>query len=164
MIDIEQMKRDREAGSPGPWRLGSWGDNVFGTGANDEWISVCRVKRDDAQIEESQDAVDARRISRVPDMEDTILEQQAEIERLKAALREIADITERKKNCYPPDWREQIAACPECQRYKDHPIQRGICDDHRRPIYAQEEHDAHETKVLGYRAQDIARAALGDSQ
>ena len=88
----------------------------------------------------------------------------ARIERLEAALREIAGIKEREKNCYPPDWREQIAACPECQRYKDHPIQRGICDDHRKPIYAQEDHNRHETKILGYRAMDIARAALEDEE
>ena len=78
------------------------------------------------------------------------------------ALREVADIHERKKNLYPPDWREQIAACSECQRYKDHPIQCGICDDHRKPIYAQEDHDRHETTILGYRAKDIARAALSE--
>ena len=84
--------------------------------------------------------------------------------RLEAALREIAGIKEREKNCYPPDWREQIAACPECQRYKDHPIQRGICDDHRKPIYAQEDHNRHETKILGYRAMDIASAALEDGE
>lgn len=79
---------------------------------------------------------------------------------LVEALREIAEIKERKKSCYPEDWREQIAACPECQQYKDHPIQRGICDLHRKPIYAQEDHDRHETTILGYRAMEIARAAL----
>lgn len=81
-------------------------------------------------------------------------------EKLVDALREVAGITERKKNCFPPDWRDQIAACPQCQRYKGHPIQNGICDDHRKPIYAQENHDRHETKILGYRARDIARDAL----
>ncbi|MGN7867741.1 hypothetical protein [Paracoccus sp. 22332] len=79
---------------------------------------------------------------------------------MRAALTEIANITERKKSCFPDDWREQIAACAECQRYKHHPIQQGICDDHRKPIYAQQDHDTHETKILGYRAQSIARAAL----
>ena len=79
---------------------------------------------------------------------------------MRAALTEIANITERKKSCFPDAWREQIAACAECQRYKHHPIQQGICDDHRKPIYSQQDHDAHETKILGYRAQSIARAAL----
>ena len=102
------------------------------------------------------DAIDALRAQAAKD--------KARIERLEAALREIAGIKEREKNCYPPDWREQIAACPECQRYKDHPIQRGICDDHRKPIYAQEDHNRHETKILGYRAMDIARAALEDEE
>ena len=86
--------------------------------------------------------------------------QTALVATLTGALREIAKITERKESKYPADWQEQIAACPECQRYKDHPIQRGICDTHRKPIYAQEDHDRHETRILGYRAQQIARAAL----
>lgn len=86
--------------------------------------------------------------------------QQAEIARLTAALSEIANITERRESKYPADWHDQIAACPECRRYKDHPIQGGICDDHRKPIYEQEYHDRHETKILGYRAKDIARGAL----
>lgn len=94
----------------------------------------------------------------------TLRAQQAEIARLTAALREIANITERKESKYPADWHDQIAACPECRRYKDHPIQRGICDDHRKPIYEQEYHDRHETKILGYRAKDIARAALEAEQ
>lgn len=76
------------------------------------------------------------------------------------ALREIAELSERKKSLFPQDWRDQIESCPECRRYKGHPIQNGICDEHRKPIYAQEDHDRHETKILGYRAKDIARAAL----
>lgn len=92
--------------------------------------------------------------------EDTADEQAAEIARLTAALASIANITERKENRFPDDWRTQIAACPECQRYAGHPVQLGICDAHRKPIYAQEAHDAHETKILGYRAISLARAAL----
>ena len=92
--------------------------------------------------------------SATPDTRDALIKE------LVAALDEIANIKERKKDCYPPDWRKQIAACPECHRYKGHPIQQGICDEHRKPIYAQEDHDKHETKILGYRSMDIARAAL----
>lgn len=80
---IAAMRADAEAGTPGPWRLGSWLDNVFGTGPNDEWLSICRVKRDDAPIDVSADIVDARRIARVPIMEATIIAQAAEIERLR---------------------------------------------------------------------------------
>lgn len=49
--------------TPGPWRLGSWGDNVFGTGPNDEWLLICRIKRDDAPVNESRDGADARFIA-----------------------------------------------------------------------------------------------------
>jgi hypothetical protein len=82
------------------------------------------------------------------------------IAEMREALTAIAELTERKVRKYPEDWREQIADCPECRRYKDHPIQRGICDVHSKPIYAQQEHDEHETRILGYRAKDIARAIL----
>ena len=92
--------------------------------------------------------------------EATITSLRAELERKDAALREITELEPRPSTLYPADWREQIAACPECQRYKDHPIQRGICDTHRRPIYATERHNEHETSILGYRAKGIARAAL----
>jgi len=88
----------------------------------------------------------------------------AELERKDAALREITELEPRPSTLYPPDWSEQIAACPECQRYKDHPIQRGICDTHRKPIYATERHNKHEIRILGYRAKDIARAALSPAQ
>src|SRR5690606_34921926 len=84
----------------------------------------------------------------------------AENERLRKALEEIANLSERPYDKFPSDWRDQIAACPECQRYKDHPIQRGICDDHRKPLYDRDDHYKSEKSVLGYRAKSIAREAL----
>jgi hypothetical protein len=87
-----------------------------------------------------------------------------EIKALVEALNEIGSISPLKKNCYPEDWREQIKACPECQRYANHPVQQGICDDHRKPIYEQADHDRHEEKILGYQASQIARDALAALQ
>ena len=86
-------------------------------------------------------------------------EDRKEIKRLRDALLRITGL-ECTAFVYPADWSEQIAACSECQRYKSHPIQQGICDLHRKPIYARERHDDHEQRTLIYRAQDIARAAL----
>lgn len=63
---------------------------------------------------------------------------------------------------FPTDWHEQINACPECQRYKGHPIQQGICDTHRRPLYERDAHDQHEEKAIGYRAMRIASDALSE--
>ena len=82
-----------------------------------------------------------------------------QVERLTKALEEIKSL-EPRPFAFPSDWKEQIAACPECDRYKDHPIQQGICDYHRRPLYANKKHDEHEQKCLGYRAQEIARNTL----
>lgn len=89
-----------------------------------------------------------------------VAELEKENARLRGALEEIKNLEPRTENKYPTDWRQQIAECPECQRYKNHPIQLGICGEHRRPIYAQERHDEHEIRVLGYRAKDIARDTL----
>lgn len=90
-----------------------------------------------------------------------------EIERLRAinaelleALTAIRDLKPRAFNGIPADWNEQIAACEDCQRYKGHPIQNGICDTHRQPIWARERHNKHEEAALGYRAMEIAREAL----
>jgi hypothetical protein len=84
----------------------------------------------------------------------------AEIVGLREALREIKDLRERPFLDFPEDWRSQIEGCLECQRYSDHPIQQGICDQHRKPLYAQRDHEKHETSILGYRMRTIASDAL----
>ena len=61
---------------------------------------------------------------------------------------------------FPTDWHDKISACSECQRYKDHPIQQGICDEHRKPIYARARHEDHQQRTLIYRAQDIAKETI----
>jgi len=79
--------------------------------------------------------------------------------RLTSALEAIAGL-EPAPFAFPEDWSEQIAACPECQRYRGHPIQQGICDQHRKPLYQRESHEEFEHKAIGYRAKTIARHAL----
>lgn len=83
----------------------------------------------------------------------------AEAKRLVEALEEIRDLKPEEYQ-FPADWSEQIEACEECQRYRDHPIQRGICDRHRRPIWDRESHESREEKRIGWRAKDVARQAL----
>lgn len=82
------------------------------------------------------------------------------IETLEKALEEIRDLEPATFNAYPADWKEQIDACEKCQDYKNHPIMRGICDTHRQPMNDRESHDAHQVRILGYRAKGIARDAL----
>jgi hypothetical protein len=86
----------------------------------------------------------------------------AEATKAEGALRGIVAL-EPEPFDLPKDWREQIAACAECERYKRHPIQQGICNLHRRPLWDREKHEAFEEKRLGYRAKEIARAALRSS-
>ena len=64
---------------------------------------------------------------------------------------------------FPADWSAQIAGCSECQRYKKHPIQQGICDTHRKPLYERERHEQHERETMRFRMKDVAREALARS-
>lgn len=68
------------AATPRPWRLGSWKDNVFGTGPNDEWIEICRVKRDDYLVELSHDHFDARLIAIAPDLAAALIKAREALE------------------------------------------------------------------------------------
>lgn len=77
------------------------------------------------------------------------------------ALAKIVEL-EPRPSAHALDW-PAIDACEDCQRYKDHPIQRGICNTHRRPIWDREKHEIHEEKALGYRAKGIARDALSEA-
>ena len=83
----------------------------------------------------------------------------AENERLREALTLIRD-WEPKPFAFPEDWSEQIKACPKCQAYAGHPVQMGVCDEHRRPLWDREKHDAHGERLRGWEAKSIARAAL----
>lgn len=78
---------------------------------------------------------------------------------MREALEQISDLSERPFT-FPADWSEQIAGCPDCQRFKDHPLYNGICDTHRKPLYARERHDENERKAIFWRAKKIADDAL----
>lgn len=83
------------------------------------------------------------------------------IETLEEALRHIATLRERPSDhIVPADWEQQIADCEGCQRYKGHPIQQGICDTHRKPLYRREAYEKNETAILGLRAREVAEMAL----
>jgi len=61
----------------------------------------------------------------------------------------------------PADFHDNIKACPECQGWaKNHPIQNGICDTHRQPLWDRERHDKHERAAIGPRCQDLAAKAI----
>lgn len=89
--------------------------------------------------------------------------REAQLAKAVTALKAIIDL-EPAPFVMPADWAEQIATCSECQRYKDHPIQQGICDMHRRPLDQRERHNDHQQKTLIYRAQEIAHEALSSEK
>ena len=165
MTDLEKLLAEV---TPGEWRVEDrttliWGDcnqndtSNYGMGYP---IAEARRMPSASWTKGPKDYEEAEANAHLIAMAPALARKVIAAEKLAEAVREIASVKERKKNFYPEDWKEQIAACQECQRYKNHPIQRGICDEHRRPIYAQEDHDRHETKILGYRAMVIAREAL----
>lgn len=80
--------------------------------------------------------------------------------RMREALKEIAELEPRQAEHKPDDWDAQVKACEECQRYAGHPIQRGICNTHRQPLWANQRHRDDENFALGHRAKSVARAAL----
>ena len=82
-LTTEELREVLANATPWPWRIGSWQDNVFGTGPKDEWLPICRVKRDDAPIEESRDGFDACLIAAAPDLAAEVLALRAENERLR---------------------------------------------------------------------------------
>ena len=94
---------------------------------------------------------------------DAILEAlkqaQAENERLRGSLGEIIRL-EAEDHKLPADWIQQIDACPECRRFKDHPIQQGVCDQHKKHIYERDRNNKHSQSTLIYEAKDLARQAL----
>lgn len=61
---------------------------------------------------------------------------------------------------FPADWSAQIAACPECQSYKNHPIQNGICNLHRKPIWERERREKQAEGQVKYHMRDTALEAL----
>lgn len=88
-LSPETLARLLEKITKWPWRLGSWGDNVFGTGAEDEWLTICRVKRDN--LGESLDHVDASLIALAPSLAAQRISDAKTIERLTDCLQSIID-------------------------------------------------------------------------
>jgi len=81
------------------------------------------------------------------------------VQELAEALREIRDMKPREYTG-PEFDREASDACPDCIKYQGHPILQGICDEHRRPFFAREDHDKFEEQAKGSRCYLIASAAL----
>jgi len=95
------------------------------------------------------------------ELQNIIRTHAARIAELEDGLREIAEMQARPFEGIPADWSDQVAACPECQQYKGHPIQHGICDSHREPLWAREKHNNHELGVgMRCRMVGIARDLL----
>lgn len=91
-LDIAAMKADMEAGAPGPWRIGSVDDTVVFAADGSE-IAAIDGDYNEPDLWPMMEA-NARRIARVPAMEETLISQAAEIERLREALEERVRVLE----------------------------------------------------------------------
>jgi hypothetical protein len=86
---IDQIRADREAGTPGPWRQDADhdichdkdGDGVLWTIAYPRWPDI-----NDRHITWEQCHADARRIARVPDLESAYLASAVRIDETETAL------------------------------------------------------------------------------
>jgi hypothetical protein len=95
------------------------------------------------------------------ELETVLAAQTAENARLREALEKIIGMQPMDEFQFPGDWSAQIASCPECQGWaKNHPIQQGICDEHRKPLYEKEKYEKNQRLALPYRMKAIAAAAL----
>ena len=80
---IAAMIADREAGTPGPWKVDGpvWNQIVWTDNEN----RLCFMAHSNG-LNDGRDEANARRIARVPDMEATIIAQSAELEQLRNVL------------------------------------------------------------------------------
>ena len=90
--DIEEMKRDREAGTPGPWWL--HGEMIFGPDDPAVPWEVAEAKADCGHGG-CQTEPNARRIARVPTLE-------AEVLRLREALEECEEYFDNRADAGQP--------------------------------------------------------------
>jgi len=105
MIDLDEMKRDMDAGTAGPWRIPGQPDKVCCDGyTRHGWAKVVTTASIPAWMQGDEPFANARRIARVPDMEATILDQAATIEALRARLAkadELADAVDEWETAEP---------------------------------------------------------------
>lgn len=90
-INIEQLKRDREAGTDGPWRVEDgqiWDSRSDGEPGIPMFRGVTDYRRWGRDYTNRELAINARRIARLPDLEAAFLEA---VELMKHAQRYDAD-------------------------------------------------------------------------
>jgi len=96
MIDLDEMKRDMEAGTPGPWSIPGQPDKVCCDGyTRNGWAKVVATTASPAWMQGGEPFANARRIARVFDMEAMILAQAATIEALRARVEKADELAER---------------------------------------------------------------------
>lgn len=140
---VEQIKADREAGTPGKWEseagsgpVSVWSKSSLGVWSHHKFDAAVALNDDEREPDDekwlcgiwgelgSEDFANARRIARVPDLEDAYLAAHARIE-AQAAL--IAELTRELRHAietyegeyaYPaPDgWTVALARAEEAQK------------------------------------------------
>ena len=82
-LDIEQIKRDRQAGTPGPWREKPLAYCCVEAVAVKFAVASAGVASDNTRDLVPEQEANARRIARVPDLEAAVIAQAEEIKRLR---------------------------------------------------------------------------------
>lgn len=85
MIDYDALRADRAAGTPGPWRLSTLRGHACTMVADDGGHVAAALDDYDCNFPVTTEA-NARRIARLPDLEDAVLALHEENQRLQRAV------------------------------------------------------------------------------
>jgi len=114
MINIDAIKADREAGTPGPWEQD--GRPIEGRRKKDgRIVTVCMMIDFDAygndviDLVSSEDNANARRIARVPELENAVIALTVRVAALEAALHDVIATDHHNHYDGPPARYVQIA-------------------------------------------------------
>lgn len=120
--------------TPRPWRLGSWRDNIFGTGPNDSWAPVTRCKTND--LEATADNVDVANaaliVERVNGWEALVAERDAAVKE-QARLRQFLSDGEYETVQSEQAWKARALAAEtrEAETKANWLAEAGRADTHR---------------------------------
>jgi hypothetical protein len=114
-LDIDQIKRDREAGTDGSWVVNS---DPFHFDTASDVVSECGTL--DARIGgnckwQKQEA-NARRIARVPDLEEAVIAQREEVLLLREVLKAWVDQYDECNPMRTADFHDADCGCLRCCR------------------------------------------------
>lgn len=97
---IDDIRKDREAGTPGPWGNGKTGEEqrlILGDGGAGKYVctvKIHQIPRVMGMLEETIRDTNARRIARVPDMEAVLLAAEEAMFQYETLIKDVVRLNE----------------------------------------------------------------------